>query len=81
LTHYNLGKRYREMGRLAEARNEFETSVRLRPNFSPAFFQLGMVYRRLGEDAKARKAVQTFEDLTSREKAAKMDPIDANLEE
>jgi hypothetical protein len=48
---------------------------------APLFINWEMVYRRLGEEAKARKAVQTFEELTSREKAAKMDPIDANLEE
>jgi tetratricopeptide (TPR) repeat protein len=81
LTRYQIGKRYREMGKFTEARKELEAAVRLRPNLSPAFYQLGAVYRRLGEEERAREAFKKFDILTQREKTEKRDPIDANLEE
>jgi Tfp pilus assembly protein PilF len=81
LTHYQIGKCYREAGKFAEARQELETAVKLRPTLSPAFYQLGTVYRHLGEEAKAREAFRRFEVLSEREKTGKRDPIDANLED
>jgi tetratricopeptide (TPR) repeat protein len=80
LTHYQIGKCYRETGKFMQAREELETAVRLRPTLSPAFYQLGEVYRHLGEESKARGAFQRFEVLSRREKTEKLDPIDANLE-
>jgi tetratricopeptide (TPR) repeat protein len=81
LTHYQLGKRYRSVGKVAEARVELEAAVRLRPSLSPAVYQLGLLYRQLGEDAKARAALEKFALLTQQEKKGEDDPIDANLAE
>jgi tetratricopeptide (TPR) repeat protein len=80
LTHYQIGKRYRLMGKLPEARQELETAVRLRPNLSPALYQLGETYHKLGQEARARAALERFEELSQREKTEKQDPIDASLE-
>ena len=81
LTHFQIGKRYREMGRLAEARDELEAAIRLRPNLAPALYQLGALYRSLGEEAKARESLEKFERLSQQEKTREEDPIDENLEE
>ena len=56
------------MGKFTQARQELETAVRLRPTLSPAFYQLGAVYRHLGDEAKAREAFKKFEVLSQREK-------------
>jgi tetratricopeptide (TPR) repeat protein len=81
LTRYQLGKRYRSIGKVPEARTELEAAVRLRPSLSPAVYQLGLLYRQLGEDAKARAALEKFALLTQQEKKGDDDPIDANLAE
>ena len=81
LTRYQLGKLYRKMGKLAEAREELEAAVRLRPNLSPALYQLGLLYRQLGEEPKARAALEKFAVLLQQEKTGEEDPIDANLAE
>jgi DNA-binding SARP family transcriptional activator len=57
-----------------------EAAVRLRPTLAPALYQLGELYRRSGDEAKARETLEKFEKLTQREKTGKLDPIDANLE-
>lgn len=81
LTRYQLGKRYRMLGKLAEARTELEAAVRLRPTLSPALYQLAQLYRQLGEDSKARAALEKFAVLAQQEKKGEEDPIDANLAE
>jgi tetratricopeptide (TPR) repeat protein len=80
LTHYQLGKGYRALGKLPEARGELEIAVRLRPTLSPAVYQLGQVYQKLGEAQKARAAFAAFEKLSQQEKTGDEDPIDVNLE-
>ena len=81
LTRYQIGKRYRMMGKLSEAREELEAAVRLRPRFPSALYQLGQLYRQLGQDAKGREAFEKFAKLSQEEKTGKEDPIDANLAE
>jgi tetratricopeptide (TPR) repeat protein len=81
LTHYQIGKRYRAMGKFAEAREELETAVHLRPNLAPALYQLGLLYRQLGDQSKAREELKEFETQLQREKTGDEDPIDANLAE
>jgi hypothetical protein len=54
--------------------------VRLKPTLSPAQYQLGQVYEKLGEEAKAHEAFATFEKLSQKEKSGDEDPIDVNLE-
>ena len=51
-----------------------------RPSLSPALYQLGEVYHKLGEEAKAREAFDKFEKLSAQEKTRDEDPIDVNLE-
>ena len=47
--HYHLGVYYDGQGRLAEARRELETAVRLAPNSAVAFNSLGVVLTRMGD--------------------------------
>jgi Tfp pilus assembly protein PilF len=68
------------MGKLPEARLELETAVRLRPDLSPALYQLAELYHKVGEEAKAREAFEKFQKLSEQEKKGDQDPIDANLE-
>jgi Flp pilus assembly protein TadD len=69
------------MGELAKARKELETAVQLRPTLSPALYQLGQVYHKLGEEERSREALEKFQKLTQEEKTGSEDPIDVNLED
>jgi tetratricopeptide (TPR) repeat protein len=79
LTHFNLGKAYRQSSNLSGARAELEIAMRLRPDFSAAAYQLGSVYRQLGEQSKARAAFARFQTLNDAEKSEPEDPIDAEV--
>lgn len=46
--HYNLGKAYREQGRLDEAIKEYLTAIRIKPDHLLARNNLGVVYAELG---------------------------------
>ncbi|MBI4454421.1 MAG: tetratricopeptide repeat protein [Acidobacteria bacterium] len=42
--HYNLGSAYFELGQRKDARHCFEIAGRLRPDFAPAHYALGLIY-------------------------------------
>ena len=55
--HYNLGLVYINKNDLQKALKEFETAIRVQPNFEPAYFQMGQVYDRMG---KRREAIINY---------------------
>ncbi len=68
--HFHLGRLYLQSGDLAQARDEFETAVRLQPDDLPeAYYQLGNVYHRLGNEEKSRQAYQEFQELKAKRKS------------
>lgn len=57
---YELGKTYFKLKRYEEARRAFESvTIKLNPKFEPAFFNLGMTYKALKNNAAALKAFQS----------------------
>ena len=62
--HFHLGRLYNQAGDYEHAREELEIAVRLQPGDLPeAYYQLGAVYHRLGNEEKSRQAYQKFEQL------------------
>ena len=53
MVHCNLGATLMEMGKLEEARNEFQEALRINPNFELARLNLGQTLSRLGKDNEA----------------------------
>jgi Flp pilus assembly protein TadD len=63
LAHYQLGLALEKRGRTADAVAELEESARLDPTSTEAPYALARVYRRAGDDTKADRALQRFEEL------------------
>jgi tetratricopeptide (TPR) repeat protein len=61
--HYQLGLVLEKKGRTADAVAELEEAARLDPTATEAPYALARVYRRAGDDAKADRALQRFEEL------------------
>jgi Flp pilus assembly protein TadD len=61
--HYQLGLALEKKGRAAEALGELEEAARLDPAAAEAQYALARVYRRAGEETKADRALQRFEEL------------------
>ena len=57
LAHTSLGKLYLNRGDLSSAARELEKAVQLDPEATPAFYQLSIAYRKLGEKEKEREAL------------------------
>ncbi len=67
--HFHLGRLYNQTGDYVHAREELEIAVRLSPDDLPeAYYQLGAVYHRLGEEEKSRQAYQKFQQLKAQRK-------------
>lgn len=56
-THYLVGSAYAEMGRENMALRYLQKSVELDANFADAWFMLGVIYIRLGEEKSAKEAL------------------------
>ena len=56
--HYNLGVVYERIGRLPEAREEYEAASKARPNWAEALGNLGIVQHRLGDNRTAEKTLR-----------------------
>jgi len=56
--HANLGALYREQGRLEEAREAFQTSIRLDPSFFLSAISLADLERATGDEAGAEKILR-----------------------
>ncbi len=57
LAHTSLGKLYLKRGDPSSAARELEEAIRLDPSTTPAFYQLSIAYRKLGEREKGREAL------------------------
>jgi tetratricopeptide (TPR) repeat protein len=75
--HFHLGRLYSQLGDYEHARLELETAVRLSPDDLPeAYYQLGEVYRRLGDQEKSGQAFQKFQQLKAQRKIQFQPPPD-----
>ena len=54
LAPYFLGRSQAENGQQRDAIEIFQKVIEAHPDFSPAFFQLGMLYRNSGDTSRAR---------------------------
>jgi len=66
LARRELGKAYRKIGRLQEARREWEAVVKARPEDDQAHYLLGNLYRELGEAALARQELEKHREILER---------------
>jgi tetratricopeptide (TPR) repeat protein len=57
--HLSLGWALQDEGRLAEAREQYETALRLQPDFASAYLNLGGLFEEQGEMAKAEESFRT----------------------
>ncbi len=57
LAHTSLGKLYLKRGDASSAARELERAVQLDSDTTPAFYQLSIAYRKLGEKEKGREAL------------------------
>ena len=64
----SLGKLFMRAQRWSEAAVEFEQVVKLDPNVSEGYYQLGLAYGRLKRTADAQSAMATFKRLSDAEK-------------
>ncbi len=69
--HYQLGLALEKKGRAPEAVGELEEAARLDPAAAEAEYALARVYRRAGDNAKADRALQRFEELKKEADAKK----------
>jgi Flp pilus assembly protein TadD len=63
LAHYQLGLALEKRGGTADAVAELEEAARLDPAAAEAQYALARVYRRAGDNTKADRALQRFEEL------------------
>jgi len=66
--HYQLGKVYMDMGKLSEARKEWERTIALNPNHVQARVQLCKIYSKQGDMETARKLQTEVSELINRER-------------
>jgi tetratricopeptide (TPR) repeat protein len=57
--HLSLGWAYQEEGRLAEARDQFETALRLQPDLASAHLNMGGLHEERGELEKSEESFRT----------------------
>ncbi len=57
LAHTSLGKLYLNRGDASSAARELEKAIQLDPDATPAFYQLSIAYRKLGQKEKEREAM------------------------
>ena len=68
LAHISLGKLYLKRNDLDSAIRELETSIRLDPQATTAYYQLSIAYRKAGERKKALEALQQVRRLNREER-------------
>jgi tetratricopeptide (TPR) repeat protein len=66
-----VGQSLNRLQRYSEAVAELEKAMRFFPEDSQLFFELSQAYTRLGNQAKAKEAVDAFEQLRAKETKAK----------
>ncbi len=70
VAHYNLGLMYNLTNREADALREFEIAASLDDKLVAPRFQIYNVYRLLGKEQEAQKALAAFQDAKRRQKEA-----------
>lgn len=71
---FQLGALYSDQRRYPEAAAALEEAARLEPGMAQAHYRLAQVYRRLGREDLARRALEAFERLQQREQAPPAPP-------
>ena len=74
LAHYQLGLTLEKKGRATEALAELEEAARLDPASPEAPYALARLYRRGGDEAKADRALQRFQELKKAKEPEKAEP-------
>lgn len=78
--HFHLGRLYFQAGEFAHARDELETAVHMQPTDLPeAYYRLGEVYHRLGNEEKSRQAYAKFQELKAKRKRETQNVTAPNL--
>lgn len=65
-----LGQAYAQMKEYDKARENYESAIRLYPEYGEAYNGLAVAYARLGDSAKAKEAREKFQEVSSPEKRA-----------
>lgn len=68
--HFLLGQAFGQLEQYEKARDQYESAIRIFPDYVEAYNGLARAYERLGEADKAKQAMDTFRRLGSPEKAA-----------
>ena len=53
--HYNLGIAYYNLGEMENAKNSFETALKIKPDYKYCFYNLGLIYEAIGNYEEALK--------------------------
>jgi tetratricopeptide (TPR) repeat protein len=64
-----LGVVYADAGDFTRAAGAFQKTIEVSPELEEAHYRLGQIYRRLGDKDKARKELETYEQMTTRSAA------------
>ncbi len=70
LAHRLRGMANQQLGKLEDAKKDYESAVRLNPDLAEAYYGLAMVCARLGDRVKADECRKKFEALKSQDDAA-----------
>ena len=73
--HYYMGRAMRKLNRNAEAHSFLEKSLNLDSSDPAPYFELGMLFSREGDRARARPLLERFQDLRKREQPANGRPM------
>jgi Flp pilus assembly protein TadD len=67
----NLGSVYLLGGRVEAAIEQFEAAIRARPDYAPAYGNLGVAYAQLGRTADARRMFERLLELSPGDQRAR----------
>jgi len=67
-SYFLLAQLYVQAGRIEAARTNYETAIRVNPQYTNAYYGLFTVHTRLKQADRARQYLQTFKQLKSKEK-------------
>jgi tetratricopeptide (TPR) repeat protein len=68
--YLQLGITHAESGKLADAIKDFQSCISAAPTLSECHYRLGLAYRRMGEEQKAKEEIQNYERAQATETAA-----------
>jgi protein O-GlcNAc transferase len=61
-----LGKAYRSLGRIADARTQWEAVAKARPDDDQVHYLLGNLYRQLGDNERSRRELKLHREILER---------------